>query len=209
MRLPREPPDTHSDTTMRKLLAILILIGVAQLPLDAQERRYEVVGYYPSWKYRTDTHLLTPAKIPFGMLTVINYAFFYPLPDGTITGRDPAGDATILNVQGADPGKDAAASLTALAHARGVRVLLSIGGWEDSGNFPSVAADAASRGRFARSCAAAISAFGFDGIDIDWEFPGFAEHNGTPADGMNYIRLLRVLRDTLDSAGLQAAGTSC
>ncbi|HTY60371.1 MAG TPA: glycoside hydrolase family 18 protein [Bacteroidota bacterium] len=189
---------------MRRLLTILILIGAAQLPLDAQERRYEVVGYYPSWKYRTDTHLLTPAKIPFGMLTVINYAFFYPLPDGTITGRDPAGDATILTAQGADSGTDAAGTLTALAHAHGVRVLLSIGGWEDSGNFPSVAADAVSRARFARSCAAAISTFGFDGIDIDWEFPGFAEHNGTPADGKNYLSLLRVLRDTLDSAGLQS-----
>ena len=187
---------------MRNALFLFLIAAAAQLPLNGQERRREVVGYYPSWKYRTDTHLLTPEKIPFGMLTVINYAFFYPLPGGTIIGRDSTGDARILMPRA--PGTDSPPSLTALAHARGVRVLLSIGGWEDSGNFPSVAADSASRERFAHSCAAAISAYGFDGIDIDWEFPGFAEHNGTPADGKNYVRLLSVLRDTLDSAGARS-----
>ena len=186
---------------MRSILILFILAAVARLPLEAQVPHHEVVGYYPSWKWRTDAHLLTPEKIPFGMLTVINYAFFYPLPDGTITGRDSTGDARILVGQDAAPGTDPRLSLTTLAHTRGVRVLLSIGGWEDSGNFPAVAADSGRRALFAHSCATAIRMFGFDGIDIDWEFPGYADHNGTPSDGKNYIRLLRELRDTLDAVG--------
>jgi chitinase len=186
---------------MRYALILIIVAVVTRLPLEAQERHHEVVGYYPSWKWRTDAHLLTPERIPFGMLTVINYAFFYPLPDGTITGRDSTGDARILLPRSAVPGTDPRPSLTTLAHERGVRVLLSIGGWEDSGNFPAVAADSMRRARFAHSCAAAIGTFGFDGIDVDWEFPGYADHNGTPSDGRNYIRLLRALRDTLDAVG--------
>ena len=192
---------------MRKTLIILMMAVPLSLHIKAQQRRHEVVGYYPSWKWRTDSHLLTPEKIPFGMLTIINYAFFYPLPDGSITGRDSAGDAMILYPRTELTGKSLSPplSLTALAHRKGVSVLLSIGGWEDSNNFPAVAADSGRRVNFAHSCADRIREIGFDGIDIDWEFPGFAEHNGTPSDGRNFVRLLRVLRDTLDILG-PAAG---
>jgi chitinase len=189
---------------VRNALIILIVTAASFIPLDAQHRRHEVVGYYPSWKWRTDSHLLTPAKIPFGMLTVINYAFFYPLPDGTIAGRDSAGDAMILFPHGEGAGLDFPLSLTGLAHRNGVNVLLSIGGWEDSNNFPAVAADPARTARFAHSCAGMVREAEFDGIDIDWEFPGFAEHDGTPSDGRNFVRLLRALRDTLDAVGLRA-----
>jgi chitinase len=187
--------------TMRFAFILLTVVAALCRPLEAQDRRHEVVGYYPSWKWRTDSRLLTPEKIPFGMLTIINYAFFYPLPDGSITGRDSTGDARILRGGSGTTGPGAPPSLTALAHRQGVRVLLSIGGWEDSGNFPAVAADSVRRGRFAQSCAGAIREFGFDGIDIDWEFPGFAEHNGTLSDGKNYVRLLGILRDTLNNLG--------
>jgi len=181
----------------------MIVALAAPFPLEAQHGRPEVVGYYPSWKWRSETHFLTPEKIPFGLLTIINYAFFYPLPDGTIAGRDSAGDAMILSSRTGEKGQSSPLSLTALAHRSGVRVLLSIGGWEDSNNFPPVAADSSRAARFAHSCAGSIREFGFDGIDIDWEFPGYAEHNGTPSDGKNFIRLLRVLRDTLDILGRQ------
>lgn len=191
---------------MRNALIILLITAAASFPLDAQSGRHEVVGYYPSWKWKTDGHLLTPEKIPFRMLTIINYAFFCPLPDGTIAGRDSAGDAMILVPHGGGTGRSADSSLplTALAHRNGVRVLLSIGGWEDSNNFPPVAADSACTARFAHSCAGRIRKYGFDGIDIDWEFPGLAEHNGTPSDGRNFTGLLRALRDTLDVLGAQA-----
>jgi len=180
---------------MRIACLIPLLAAAALSGAHAQQSRRDVVGYYPSWKVRADAPLFAPERIPFGRLTLLNYAFFSPLPDGTIRGRDSAGDAIALRTGGAG------ASLTALAHRHGVRVLLSIGGWEDSGNFPAVAADSLLAFRFAAACARAVREFGFDGIDIDWEFPGFAEHNGTPADGANYVRLLGTLRRTLDAEG--------
>ncbi len=180
---------------MRIAPVMLILAAASFSVVHAQNARHDVVGYYPSWRVRADSALFAPEHIPFHGLTVINYAFFSPLPDGTIRGRDSAGDAVILRRAGSG------SLLTTLAHRSGVRVLLSIGGWEDSGNFPAVAADSSLRIRFAAACAGAIREFGFDGIDIDWEFPGFAEHNGTPADRMNYVRLLRALRRTLDAEG--------
>ena len=40
----------------------------------------------------------------------------------------------------------------------------------------------------------------FDGIDIDWEFPGIADHHGTPADTQNSTLLLGTLRDSVDAS---------
>ena len=184
----------------RTLAALAALSALLALPLPAQQRR-DVIGYYPSWKWRPGSHGLTPAEIPYGSLTVINYAFFVPLPDGTLAGKDTAGDAQLLLPRRDEATGDFTPSLTMTAHSHGVRVLLSIGGWDDSGSFPAAASDPAHRARFAHGCAGAIRRYGFDGIDIDWEYPGFAEHNGSPADSAGFPLLLGTLRDTLDRLG--------
>ena len=186
---------------MRKTLIILMMALPFSLHMEAQQRTHEIVGYYPSWKWRTGAHGLTPEEIPFDRLTVINYAFFVPLQDGTIAGKDTGGDARILLPHTVEATGKRSASLTAQAHGRGVRVLLSIGGWDDSGAFPAVASDPTRRAQFAHSCAGTILRYGFDGIDIDWEFPGLEVHNGSPADSTAFPLLLRTLRDTLDRLG--------
>jgi hypothetical protein len=50
-----------------------------------------------------------------------------------------------------------------LAHAAGVQVIPSIGGWTLSDNFPAIAADEESREYFAKQCVELIVAYGFDG----------------------------------------------
>ena len=46
-----------------------------------------------------------------------------------------------------------------------------------------------------------IETYDFDGIDIDWEYPGYAAHSGTPADTENYSLFLRDIREALDELG--------
>jgi chitinase len=173
---------------------------LACLAFSCNAQRKEIIGYFPSWKWNEKDNAMTPEKIPYDKLTIINYAFFYPRPDGSITGRDTVGDARYL-------GGPAGTRLTDLAHRHDVKVLLSLGGWEDSDNFPAVAGTPKLRDTFTRACMDAVRRYDFDGIDIDWEYPGYAEHKGSPADKESFTLLLQLLKDSLQSCGAATGRT--
>jgi len=111
----------------------------------------------------------------------------------------------------------------------GLRVEISIGGWTGSKYFSDVAATTASRKAFVGSCidlfirgnlpydpssiwppqsgGPGVIAGLFDGINIDWEYPGVDPGNGadfSADDVKNATKLLQEFRDELDRAGKQA-----
>jgi chitinase len=105
----------------------------------------------------------------------------------------------------------------------GLRVEISIGGWTGSTYFSDVAATAASRQAFVASCidlfirgnlptggwpeqsgGLGAAAGLFDGINVDWEYPGTDPGNGahhSPADVHNATLLLQEFRRQLDEQG--------
>ncbi|MBT1690180.1 glycosyl hydrolase family 18 protein [Dawidia soli] len=83
-----------------------------------------------------------------------------------------------------------------MAHERNVKVVASIGGWSMCKHFPEMAADATKRARFVADCQRLIG-LGFDGIDLDWEYPGpYAGMNftGSQADFANFTTLVQQIR---------------
>ena len=122
--------------------------GVVALP---EPPAFKVVGYQPAWAG-------TFAGLQFGKLNYINYAFAIEQPDGSVTL--PQATKALIDLVGG-------------AHAAGVRVLLSVGGWNDGhdGAFNTLSASPVARANFATVLDGYVDQFQLDGVDIDWEFP--------------------------------------
>ena len=84
----------------------------------------------------------------------------------------------------------------------GIKVLPSVGGWSLSDPFFALANDPALRARFVQSVKEFLLTYEvFDGVDIDWEFPGGEGVNpalGSSTDGEAFADLMRDLRAMLD-----------
>jgi chitinase len=97
-----------------------------------------------------------------------------------------------------------------LAHSKGVKVMASIGGWSMCKHFPEMAADPVKRQRFINDCVKLINT-GFDGIDLDWEFPGpYSGMNftGSQADFVNFTNLVQAIRNAIGPNKLITAAMS-
>ena len=151
---------------------------------------YRAVGYYTSWSAYSG---FTPDKIAASKLTHINYAFANIGSDLKIA----LGDAT-TDLKNFD-------KLRALKKFYPhIKTLISVGGWSWSGKFSDVAATYDSREAFADSCVQFIVDNGFDGVDLDWEYPvsgGLATNATRPEDGTNYVLLLKLLHEKLSARG--------
>lgn len=88
-----------------------------------------------------------------------------------------------------------------------VVILPSVGGWSLSDPFHELASTRENRATFIQSCVAFLQTYSFfDGIDIDWEYPGGGGANpalGSAADRENYVTLMKELRAALDTLGKQ------
>ncbi len=179
------------------LCAVLLLlrppVGAVPAGAGADNDTYTypqstVVGYYTGWSacqgYRA-------SDIPAHLLTHINYAFAMIDPDaGTLALDNPVQDEKNFT--------DLRALREKYPH---LKLILSVGGWDYSVHFSEVAATAAGRATFAQSCAALLSDYDLDGIDLDWEYPVSGGTSGThhrPQDKQNFTLLLRAIRQELD-----------
>jgi chitinase len=149
-----------------------------------------IAGYYASWAAYAG---YTPSDIPASKLTHILYAFANVSSNHKIT----LGDADVDE-------KNFAELRTLKKKYPSLKTLISVGGWEWSGRFSNMASTSARRETFAKSVVDFLVKYGFDGVDIDWEFPvsgGKAENAYRASDKENFTLLLKLLREKLDAQG--------
>lgn len=80
-----------------------------------------------------------------------------------------------------------------------MKLLAGIGGInEGSAVFSKVAGTYALRNTFINKVSSFLDSFGFDGVDIDWEFPS-QNVGSSPADKDNFVTLLRELSNVLNA----------
>lgn len=134
---------------------------------------YYVIGYFPSYR--------NPADVPdvkFRMTNVVVYAFFAVNATGTTDVVNPTTLAAVI----------------AKARANNAKVFVGIndGSGDGKTNFKNMASSATGRNNFIKDVMNKVRQYGFDGVDMDWEFPNTSD--GTDA---TFTLLMKELSDSL------------
>ena len=76
-------------------LILLVLILLKGFNLFSQPCK-EVVGYYPNWQWYDRAKLVNPSTIDYSKYTILNYSFFEPEANGSISSTDSWADENLL-----------------------------------------------------------------------------------------------------------------
>lgn len=172
---------------MKNAIVVVAALLISLLPQSASARKKPheaVIGYIFAGRGGP----LDGSTIAAKKMTRINYAFF-GLQNGLVTSRsanDAANLATLIALKKLNPE---------------LEVVVSIGGGgEGSAGFSDMAITPEGRRRFVDSAVDVIDRYKLDGIDLDWEYPGYTHSTTTvrPQDKQTYTLLLKELRERLD-----------
>ena len=225
---------------MKKILVILtLLLGSTAVAVPAEAdagSRFKRVAYFIQWGvYGRDYHVKDmDISGAAAKLTHVNYAFGFVNAEGDCYSADPWADwqrpvpaEQSVNGVADQPGQALNGNLNQLRELKakhpGLKTLISLGGWTGSRYFSDAVLTPESRARLARSCVdlwlrgdlpglePGAGAGVFDGIDLDWEWPGSSGAEGNvirPEDKRNFTLFVEELRAQLKAYSAEAELTA-
>lgn len=175
------------------LFAGLFSLACQQEATDAPAKASKVIiGYVPGFRGVLDVGTIDATK-----LSHINYAFV-DVKDSmawlTNIATDTINFRNLVTLRQDNPD---------------LKILISIGGWSWSENFSDAVLTPASRRKFAVTSVDIIERYDLDGVDIDWEYPGFKGEDNVfrPEDRENFVLMFQALREALDASSARTGKT--
>lgn len=174
------------------IVVVLVMLTVVMQPaisfgrdknLGAQDNRvdeFKVIGYYCGEWFDVPVEKLQAEK-----LTHIMYGFLIPTEDGNCKPFQEPEELTRLIEK---------------CHSVGTQVYVSVGGYSEKNGpplvrvFEKIGADDNLRKIFVDNIIDVVQQYGFDGVEMDWEYPRYA----TSAD---YEKTIMLLADKLSLLG--------
>ncbi|KAI1750931.1 glycoside hydrolase superfamily [Xylaria castorea] len=159
-------------------------------------RGFKNTVYFTNWGIAQSQYI--PQKLPVDDLSHVLYAFADIAPNGTVLPANPKADLDQKYPDDAhwEPGRNVYGAVKQLyVHKkwnRHLKVLLSIGGGEFSPKFAAATSTEMRRQTFAKSAVKIVTDWGFDGVDIDWEYPT------NEAERDNLVKLVAACREAFD-----------
>lgn len=166
-------------------------------PLTGNEE-YKVVCYFTNWAwYRPGQGKYVPEDIDENLCTHIVYGFAV-LNSNALTIKTHDSWADIDN---------RFYERVVAYKKKGIRVTVAIGGWNDSlgSKYARLVLDPQARQRFIESVLAFCEKYGFEGLDLDWEYPVCWQVDctkGSPAEKAGFASLVRELSAAFKPKGL-------
>lgn len=158
----------------------------------------KVVAYFTNWAQYRAKCKFEPRHIDPTLFTHIIYSFAKIDAQGGRTNPRFSLAPFEHNDMGAGGQYDQVTSLKR-KHPH-LRVTLAVGGWTFNDPptawiFTTMASKPEYRAHFIQSTITYLRAHHFDGLDLDWEYPGDPERGGVPEDKQNFTALCRELRE--------------
>ncbi|KAI9346996.1 glycoside hydrolase superfamily [Obelidium mucronatum] len=163
-----------------------------------------LIGYWANWGTETQPSN-TIDKLDLTNFTSVIYSFVFPTAEGNIIPawtfeKMTNGALTVKSSSKDDETWIPILNNKVRSKYPRLRTVISIGGWTGSTNFSSIAKNDAYTAKFAKNVRLFMDKNGFDGVDLDWEFPGGGGIDcleSDPNDAANFVKLLSALRKEL------------
>ncbi|KAJ6597131.1 glycosyl hydrolases family 18-domain-containing protein [Mycena vulgaris] len=161
-----------------------------------------IIGYYSNWASTRTCDGVPSTVVPAVRPRDLDpFAYSHLVYSFASVSR---GDWKLVETQGND--REQIQELQALKQQNpNLKTMWAVGGWAFNDPptqdiFSQMASTPGNRATFIANVLSQLADYGFDGIDIDWEYPG-VERGGAEKDGENFASLLKEMQAASNSAG--------